>query len=72
VTITAIAPVESVPVRCIKVSAPDSLFLAGNGYVVTHNTHSWLKSNGGWALADNQRRNLAGMGGRSIAACSPS
>jgi hypothetical protein len=25
---------------------------------------SWLQRNGGWALADNQRRNLAGMGGR--------
>lgn len=29
-------------------------------------TESWLKSNGGWALAEAQRRNLAGMGGRSI------
>lgn len=29
--------------------------------------HSWLESNGGWRLADTQRRNLAGMGGRSIA-----
>ncbi len=29
-------------------------------------THSWLKRNGGIALADNQRRNLAGMSGRSI------
>jgi hypothetical protein len=27
-------------------------------------TESWLKSNGGRTLADNQRRNLAGMGGR--------
>jgi hypothetical protein len=27
-------------------------------------TESWLKSNGGRKLADNQRRNLAGMGGR--------
>lgn len=27
-------------------------------------TESWLKSNGGRVLADNQRRNLAGMGGR--------
>lgn len=27
-------------------------------------THSWTKQNGGRALADNQRRNLAGMGGR--------
>jgi hypothetical protein len=29
--------------------------------------HSWLQSNGGWQLADTQRRNLAGMGGRAIA-----
>ena len=29
--------------------------------------HSWLEANGGWRLADTQRRNLAGMGGRSIA-----
>lgn len=29
--------------------------------------HSWLKENGGWRLADTQRRNLAGMGGRAIA-----
>lgn len=29
-------------------------------------TESWLKSNGGFTLADNQRRNLAGMGGRWI------
>lgn len=35
-------------------------------FAVQDETHSWLKSNGGWALADNQRRNLAGMGGRSI------
>lgn len=27
-------------------------------------THSWLERNGGLMLADNQRRNLAGMGGR--------
>lgn len=31
-------PVESVPVRCIKVSAEDSLFLAGRGMVPTHNS----------------------------------
>ena len=29
-------------------------------------THSWLKHNGGWKLADTQRRNLAGMGGRAV------
>lgn len=33
---------------------------------VQDETHSWLEPNGGWKLADNQRRNLAGMGGRAI------
>lgn len=33
-------------------------------FIVQDETHSWLQNNGGWALADNQRRNLAGMGGR--------
>lgn len=36
-------------------------------FAVHDEPHSWLKSNGGWTLADTQRRNLAGMGGRSVA-----
>jgi hypothetical protein len=35
-------------------------------FVVQDQTESWLKSNGGHALADNQRRGLAGMGGRFL------
>lgn len=35
-------------------------------FAVQDETHSWLERNGGIRLADNQRRNLAGMGGRSI------
>lgn len=35
-------------------------------FVVQDETHSWTKHNGGRRLADNQRRNLAGMGGRWI------
>jgi hypothetical protein len=31
---------------------------------VEDETHAWTKQNGGRRLADNQRRNLAGMGGR--------
>ena len=31
---------------------------------VQDQTESWLQSNGGRTLADNQRRNIAGMGGR--------
>lgn len=40
--IVSIEPVASRPVRCIKVQAADSLFLAGRGFVPTHNTASLL------------------------------
>lgn len=33
-------------------------------FAVQDQTEAWLQSNGGRKLADNQRRNLAGMGGR--------
>jgi hypothetical protein len=33
-------------------------------FLVQDQTESWTQSNGGRALADNQRRNIAGMGGR--------
>lgn len=33
-------------------------------FVLQDQTESWTKQNGGRALADNQRRNIAGMGGR--------
>ncbi len=36
--IRSIEPVDSVPVRCIAVSSPDRLFLAGHEMVVTHNS----------------------------------
>jgi hypothetical protein len=35
-------------------------------FAVHDETHSWNSHNGGVKLADTQRRNLAGMGGRSI------
>jgi hypothetical protein len=35
-------------------------------FAVQDETHSWVESNGGRKLADNQRRNLAGMGGRFL------
>lgn len=35
-------------------------------FAVQDEPHSWLETNGGWRLADNQRRNLAGMKGRSV------
>lgn len=36
--IVAIEPVPTEPVRCVGVDAPDQLFLAGEGWHVTHNT----------------------------------
>ena len=52
-SVVAIEPVSSVPVRCITVDAPSSLYLAGRSMVVTHNTafalgmatHAALESN---------------------------
>jgi hypothetical protein len=38
-------------------------------FVVQDQTESWLKSNRGHQLADNQRRGLAGMGGRFLETC---
>ncbi len=35
-------------------------------FAVQDETHAWLESNHGWTLADNQRRNLAGMSGRFL------
>ena len=43
--ITSITEVDSEPVRCIRVDAPDNLFLAGDGMVPTHNTAGLLE---GW------------------------
>ncbi len=37
-TVSAIRPVASVPVRCITVDSPSSLYLAGRTMVPTHNT----------------------------------
>lgn len=39
--ITSVEPVDSVPVKCVGVRAADHLFLAGEGFTVTHNTHLW-------------------------------
>lgn len=35
-------------------------------FALQDETHLWRRDNGGWKLADAQRRNLAGMGGRSL------
>ena len=38
--IIEVIPVQSVPVKCIKVSSPSSLFLIGKSFIATHNTES--------------------------------
>ena len=56
--IISIEPVESVPVRCIRVDAEDSLFIAGEGWKLTHNTHHMTKESGGHNTAAVARRNV--------------
>jgi hypothetical protein len=68
VTIKSVVQVPRVPVRCIAVDSDDHLFAAGVGAYLTHNTESWVKSNGGLALAATVRRNLAKTGGSSVEA----
>ena len=41
--ITAVKPVDTVPVRCISVSSPSHLFLAGRGMIPTHNTEIQIR-----------------------------
>lgn len=35
-------------------------------FSVQDETHCWLEANGGWKLAETQRRNLSGTGGRAL------
>jgi hypothetical protein len=35
-------------------------------FAVQDETHCWVESNGGWAIAATQRRNLSGTGGRAV------
>lgn len=70
--ITSIEPIESVPVRCIEVDGDDHLFVAGDGWTLTHNTQHWKKENEGHAMAEVIARNVAkGRDGasRSLALC---
>lgn len=39
--VTEVRPVESVPVRCITVDSPTSLYLVGQACIPTHNTMGW-------------------------------
>ena len=42
-TITSIEPVETVPVKCLVVDAPDHLFLIGQNCIPTHNSWATLQ-----------------------------
>lgn len=46
--IVAIEPVPSEPVRCISVAAPDSLYLVGRRFTVTHNTRTGAETIRDW------------------------
>lgn len=70
--IVKIEEVESVPVRCIAVSAEDRLFRAGNGLHTTRNTEHWLETNNGWEMDAAIDRNAAkskGGAARALAIC---
>lgn len=58
-SVVAIRPVESVPVRCITVSSPDSTFLAGRGYTITHNTQQVAIGYVLWTLGRNPNARIA-------------
>ena len=68
-TIRSIEPVESVPVKCIEVDSSDHLFVAGDGWTLTHNTEHWKPSNGGTELSSTLADNLAKSGSRMLTTC---
>jgi hypothetical protein len=68
-TIRSIEPVESVPVKCIEVDSDDHLFVAGDGWTLTHNTEHWKPSNGGPELAATLEDNLTKSGNRMLETC---
>ena len=66
VKIVSIEKVDRVPVRCIAVDSEDHLFAYGEAGHFTHNTESWVPSNGGKKLYNVLSSNVAKMGGRYI------
>jgi len=60
--VVSIEPVDSVPVRCITVDTADHLFLAGDGWVPTHNTRLAAASGVGAVIAQFSE----GMQGSSL------
>jgi hypothetical protein len=52
-SVVAIDRGESVPVRCISVDSPDHSYLAGRGYLVTHNTQQIAVLRTLWLMGRN-------------------
>lgn len=57
-SIASITKAKSVPVKCVAVDSDDHLFLAGDGWKVTHNTHIYTTPTL-HSMYDTVRRNLA-------------
>jgi DNA polymerase-3 subunit epsilon/ATP-dependent DNA helicase DinG len=53
--VVAVRPVPSRPVRCIQVEAPSHLYLAGRGFVPTHNSIAYLFPAAIYAVANGRR-----------------
>lgn len=58
-SITAIEPTPSVPVRCIQVDSPDSSYLMGRSYTVTHNSTQIAIGNTAYRIAKNPSLRVA-------------
>lgn len=58
-SIVKIEEVESVPVRCLTVAHESHLFLCGEGFYPTSNTHHWVEGNNGTSLAETIDGNVA-------------
>ena len=58
-SIQSIEPVASVPVKCIEVAAADHLFVVGEHWTLTHNTHHWTGTNEGLEMSAVIARNAA-------------
>lgn len=54
--VVSIEPAASVPVRCLTVDSPNSLYLAGKGFIPTHNTAAAT-----YVIAGQMRHNKMGM-----------
>lgn len=56
--VTAIEPVESVPVKCISVDSADHTYLMTRDYTVTHNTQQLIIARVLWILGRNPLRRI--------------